>query len=147
MIQEILINYINFIRAFEELLKDKYKKDINPCSFSQTFFERKGIIDGIDYWFHGSGCTAEKDGVIYAYDIAVNEIQFSQWEFSELIRTHPQYQQLNYTPEFIEYELYQLINKGILDWVFIEGIEGTPFGCVFKCYRVIKEPFLQINFG
>lgn len=142
MIEEILNNYINFIRAFEALLKNKYKKDLNPCSFSHIFFERKGTIDGIDYWFHGSGCTVEKDGLIYAYDIAVNEIQFSQWKFSELIRTHPDYQKLNYSPEFIEYELYQLIDKGILDWVIIEGIEGTPFGCVFKCYRVIQEPFL-----
>lgn len=47
--------------------------------------------------FTESGCTAEKDGVIYVYDIAVNEIEFSQWKFSELIRTHPEYQKLNYT--------------------------------------------------
>ncbi|OXA76302.1 hypothetical protein SAMN05444397_10120 [Flavobacterium aquidurense] len=141
MIEEILINYINFIRHFETLLKTKYKQDINPCSFSRTFFERKGNIEGIEYWFHGSGCTAEKDGVIYAYDITVDEIKFSQWKFSELIRTHPDYQKLNYTPEFIEYELYQLINKGILDWVIIEGIEGKDFGCVFMSYRVLLEVF------
>ncbi|KUJ61994.1 hypothetical protein AR687_10590 [Flavobacteriaceae bacterium CRH] len=146
--EKILADYINFIRAFETLLKNKYKQDINPCSFSRTFFERKGVIDGIDYWFHGSGCTAEKDGVIYAYDISIfrgNEIQFSQWELSEFIRTHPEYQKLNYSPEFIEYELYQLINKGILSWLIIEGIEGTPFGCVFKSYRVIQEPPFLID--
>lgn len=140
MIEEILTNYINFIRHFEALLKAKYKQDINPCSFSLTYFERKGSIDGIEYWFHGSGCTAEKDGVIYAYDIAVNEIKFSHWKFSELIRTHPEYQKLNYTPEFVEHELYQLINKGILGWVIIDGIEGKDFGCVFMLYRVLLEP-------
>lgn len=140
MIEEILTNYINFIRHFETLLKAKYNQDINPCSFSHTYFERKGSIDGIEYWFHGSGCTAEKDGVIYAYDIEVNEIKFSQWKFSELIRTHPEYQKLNYTPEFVEYELYQLINKGILGWLIIEGIEGKKFGCVFMSYRVLQEP-------
>ncbi|MFH7002163.1 DUF6896 domain-containing protein [Flavobacterium bizetiae] len=139
MIEKILIEYVKFIRSFENLLKDKYKQDINPCSFSRDFFERKGIIEGIEYWFHGGGCTAEKDGVIYAYDIGVNEIQFSQWKFSELIRTHPDYQKLNYSPEFVEYELYQLINKGILDWLIIEGIEGTNFGCVFMSYRVLLE--------
>ena len=100
----------------------------------------KGIIDGIEYWFHGSGCTAEKDGVVYAYDIAIDQIEFSQWKFSELIRTHPEYQKLNYSDEFVEYELYQLINKGILGWNIIEGIEGTSFGCVFKEYRVLQEP-------
>ena len=140
MIEEILKDYINFIRTFESLLKEKYKQDINPCSFSHTYFERKGTIEGIEYWFHGSGCTAQKEGVIYAYDIAVNEIEFSQWKFSEFIRTHPEYQKLNYTPELVEYELYQLINKGILGWNIIEGIDGTSFGCVFKEYRVLQEP-------
>lgn len=139
MIEKILQDYINFIRSFETLLKDKYNQVINPCSFSHIFFQRKGTIDGIAYWFHGSGCTAEKDGVIYAYDIAVNEIEFSQWKFSEFIRTHPEYQRLNYSEDYIEYELYQLINKGILEWLTIEGIEGTPFGCVFAEYRVLKE--------
>lgn len=145
MIEEILTNYINFIRTFETLLKDKYKKDINPCLFSSIFFERKGTIDGIDYWFHGSGCTAEKDGVIYEYDIAINEIQFSQWKFSEFIRTHPDYQKLNYSSDYIEYELYQLIKKGILDWVIVKEIEGTVFGCVFQSYRVLLEPPYVIN--
>jgi len=145
MIEEILTNYINFIRHFETLLKNKYNQDINPCSFSHTYFERKGTIEGIEYWFHGSGCTAQKDGVIYEYDITVNEIKFSQWKFSEFIRTHPEYQKLNYISEFVEYELYQLINKGILGWNIIEGIDGTSFGCVFKEYRVLQEPPFLID--
>ena len=142
MIEEILTDYINFIRAFETLLKVKYKQDRNPCSFSSAFFERKGTIDFIDYWFHGSGCTAEKDGVIYDFDIDINEIKFSQWKFSELIRTHPEFQKLNYSADFIEYELYQLIAKGILGWEIIERVEGKDFGCVFKKYRVLEESFL-----
>lgn len=140
MIEKIVADYISFIRTFEALLKKKYKQDINPCSFSHSFFERKGVIDGIEYWFHGSGCTAKKDGVIYDYDISINEITFSQWKFSEFIRTHKEYQKLNYSDYFIECELYQLINKGILGW---EIVEGTTFGCVFKLYRVLQEsPFL-----
>lgn len=145
MIEKILSDYINFIRGFETLLKKKYNSDKNPCLFSSAFFERKGVIDGIEYWFHGSGCAAAKEGIIYEYDITVNEIKFSQWKFSEFIRTHPEYQKLNYTPEFIEYELYQLIHKGILDWVIIEGIEGTPFGCVFKSYIVIQETYFSMD--
>ncbi|MBS7255821.1 DUF6896 domain-containing protein [Flavobacterium branchiicola] len=141
MIEKILKDYITFIRSFEALLKDKYQQDINPCSFSRTFFERIGSIDGIEYYFHGSGCTAKKDSVSYEYDITVDEIKFSQWKFSEFIRTHPEYQKLNYTEDYIEYELYKLINKGILDWLTIEGIEGTSFGCVFKCYRIVEESF------
>jgi hypothetical protein len=145
MIEEILKDYINFIRHFETLLKNKYKQDINPCSFSHTYFERKGSIDGIEYWVHGSGCTAQKDDIIYEYDIAINEIQFSQWKFSEFIRTHPEYQKLNYSDEFVEYELYQFIKKGILGWNIIEGIDGTSFGCVFKEYRVLQEPPFLLN--
>ena len=141
MIEKILTDYITFIRSFEALLKDKYEQEINPCSFSQTFFERVGVIDDIEYCFHGSGCTAKKDGVIYEYDIEVNEIKFSQWKFSEFVRTHPEFQKLNYSSDYIEYELYQLIDKGILDWIIVGGIEGTPFGCVFMCYRVVQESF------
>ncbi|WP_406845554.1 DUF6896 domain-containing protein [Flavobacterium soyae] len=141
MIEKILTDYITFIRSFEALLKDKYKQDINPCSFSRTFFERLGSINGIEYHFHGSGCTAKKDEIIYTYDISINEITFTQWDLTELIRTHPEYQKLNYTAEFIEYELYQLINKGILEWLAYERIEGKAFGCVFMCYRVVEESF------
>ncbi|MHC0445824.1 DUF6896 domain-containing protein [Flavobacterium sp. 3-218] len=144
MIEKILTDYITFIRSFEALLKDKYKQDINPCSFSHTFFERVGSINGIEYHFHGSGCTANKDGIIYAYDISIFEkdvIEFSQWKLTEFIRTHPEYQKLNYTEDYIEYELFQFINKGILEWLTIEGIEGTPFGCVFMCYKVVQESF------
>jgi hypothetical protein len=138
MIKQILADYITFIRSFEVLLKDKYQQKINPCSFSQTFFNRTGSIEGIEYHFHGSGCTAKKDGVIYEYDIVINQIKFSQWKFSEYIRTHPDYQNLKYSPDFIEYELYQLIKKGILEW---DIINGAFFGCLFKCYRVVQESF------
>lgn len=142
MIEKILKDYVTFIRSFEALLKDKYQQNINPCYFSRTFFERVGSIDGIEYYFHGSGCTAKKDGVIYDYDISVNEIQFTEWKVTEFIKTHPEYQKLNYSEDDIEYELFKLITKGILEWLTIEGIEGTPFGCVFKCYRVVQESFL-----
>lgn len=141
MIEKILTDYIKFIRSFEALLKDKYKQDINPCSFSRTFFERIGSIDGIEYYFHGSGCTAKKDGVIYTYDISINEITFTQWDLTELIRTHPEYQKLNYSEDYIEFELYQFISKGILEWLTLERIEGKAFGCVFKCYRVVEESY------
>lgn len=143
MIEKILTDYINFIRSFEALLKDKYKQNINPCSFSRTFFERIGSIDGIEYYFHGSGCTAKKDEIVYTYDISINEISFTQWDLTELIRTHPEYQKLNYSEDYIEFELYQLINKGILEWLTFERIEGKAFGCVFKCYRVVEESFFN----
>lgn len=123
-------------------LKINITKKLIHVHSQLLFFERQGNIDGIEYKFHGTGCTAQKDGVIYAYDISLFEkdiIQFSQWELTEFIRTHPDYQKLNYAFDYVEYELYLLINKGILEWLTIEGIEGTPFGCVFKTYRVIQD--------
>ncbi|WP_144444527.1 hypothetical protein [Flavobacterium sp. 9] len=107
--------------------------------------KEKELLKELIIGFMGSGCTAEKDGIIYEYDITINEIKFSQWKFSEFIRTHSEYQKLNFSPDYIEYELYQLINKGILGWLIIEGIEGTPFGCVFMSYRVLQEPPFLIN--
>ncbi|GGA65649.1 hypothetical protein GCM10008015_03020 [Flavobacterium palustre] len=131
--ENILREYVGFIRAFENSLKIKYNTSKNPCTIAGSVFERKGTINGIDYWFHGSGCTAEKDSVIYAYDISAfveNEIEFSLWKFSEFIRTHPKYSLLKYSSEDIENELAKLIDKGILSWLVI-------MGRTYKTYRVV----------
>lgn len=131
--EEILTEYVDFIRSFENSLKIKYNMNKNPCAVAGKLFERKGIIDGIDYWFHGTGCTAEKDGIIYAYDISIfieDQIEFSLWEISEFIRTHPKYSLFKYSSEDIENELAKLIDKGILSWLVI-------MGRVYKTYKVI----------
>lgn len=131
--EEILKEYVSFIRAFESSLKVKHNTNQNPCAVAGNLFERKGTIEGINYWFHGTGCTAEKDSVIYAYDISIfveNEIEFSLWKFSELIRTHPKYSLLKYSSEDIENELAKLIDKGVLSWL-------TIMGRIYKTYRVL----------
>ncbi|WP_394776011.1 DUF6896 domain-containing protein [Flavobacterium sp.] len=131
--EKILNEYINFIRIFENSLKFKYNTTRNPCEIAGSLFERKGTINEVSYWFHGTGCTAEKDGVIYDYDISIfidNEINFSLYKFSEFIRTHPKYSKLNYTPENIEVELGKLIDKGVLAWLII-------MGRIFMRYRVL----------
>lgn len=131
--EEILKEYISHIRVFENLIKKKYNLNKSPCIGMTSTFEKRGDIDGFVYWFHGTGCTVEKKGVIYAYDISIfvkDEIEFSLWEFSEFIRTHPDYGKLNYDSNYIEKELAKLIDKGILSWLEIEGR-------VFKTYRVL----------
>ena len=131
--EEILKEYVGFIRAFESSLKVKYNTNKNPCAVAGNLFERKGTIEGINYWFHGTGCTAKKDSVIYAYDISIfveNEIEFSLWKFSEFIRTHPKYSLLKYSSEDIENELAKLIDKRVLSWLII-------MGRIYKTYRVI----------
>ena len=47
--KQILNEYIDFIRAFENSLKIKYNTSKNPCTIAGSLFERKGAIDGIDY--------------------------------------------------------------------------------------------------
>lgn len=131
--KNILNEYINFIRIFENSLKVKYNTTKSPCEIAGSIFERKGVINEITYWFHGTGCTAEKEGVIYAYDISIftdNEINFSLWKFSEFIRTHPEYSKLKYTSENIEDELAKLIDQGFLAWL-------TIMGRVYNTYRVL----------
>ena len=131
--KEILNDYVTFIRAFENSLKIKYNTNENPCKIVGKLFERKGTIDGFNYWFHGTGCTTEKDGVIYAYNISIfveNEIEFSIWEFSEFIRTHPSYSLLKFSPEDIENGLTKLIDDGVLAWLII-------MGRVYKTYSVL----------
>jgi hypothetical protein len=132
--RKILYEYIEFIRAFEKSLKVKYITKKNPCLVAGILFERIGTINEIEYRFHGTGCTAEKDGVIYTYDISIfqnDEIHFSLWKISEFIRTHPIYSKLNYNQEFIEKELAKLINEGILEWLII-------MGRVYHIYRVMN---------
>ncbi|WP_409417858.1 DUF6896 domain-containing protein [Flavobacterium sp. PS2] len=131
--KQILIDYVVFIRGFENSLKIKYNIDRNPCEVAGYLFEKKGVIDDIEYRFHGTGCTAEKDGVTYAYDISIfvkDEIEFSLWEFSEFIKTHPDYSKLNYDSVYIENELAKLIDEGVLAWFEI-------MGRVYKTYRVL----------
>ncbi|MBE8726457.1 DUF6896 domain-containing protein [Flavobacterium hungaricum] len=131
--ENILNQYINFIRYFENSLKIKYNTKRNPCEIAGSLFDRKGFINGINYWFHGTGCTAENNGIIYEYNISIfkdNEINFTLWKFSEFIRTHPEYSKLNYSMDNIEDELAKLIDQGTLAWLII-------MGRTYKTYRVI----------
>lgn len=132
--RKILKEYIDFIRSFENSIKLRYDTKKNPCEVAGFLFDRIGTINQIKYRFHGTGCTAEKDGIIYAYDISIfenDEIQFSLWEFSEFIRTHPVYNKLNYTQEFIEKELSKLIDEQVLAWLII-------MGRIYKTYRFLN---------
>ena len=131
--EKILNEYIDFIRNFENSMKIKYKTNKNPCLVAGDLFDGKGNLDGFDYWFHGTGCTVEKDGVMIEYDISPfvdDEINFSLWKFSEFIHTNPNYSKLNYYSDYIEKELAKLIDKRILSWLEIQGR-------VFKTYRVL----------
>ncbi|WP_343587648.1 hypothetical protein [Flavobacterium sp.] len=133
--KKILYEYTGFIRSFEKLLKDKYNTEKNPCHVAGILFDRIGCIDGIHYFFHGTGCTAEKDRVTYRYDISIfrkDEIEFTLWELLEFIRTHKIYSIINYDSAFIESELEKMIQDGTLAWLTIMDKE-------YRVYRVLQE--------
>lgn len=131
--EKILNEYVSFIKNFELLLKKKYDFDKNPVLVAGTLFERAGRISEIDYRFHGTGCTFQLNGITCAYDISIfeDEIQFSLWEFSEFIKTHPNFSKNNYSSEFIENELSKLIEERKLAWLVI-------MGRIYKTYRVLQ---------
>jgi hypothetical protein len=130
--EEIVNTYVNFIKEFEALLKHKYSIKENPRHFAGRLFEKKGTIDSYRYQFHGAGCRIEKDDVICEYDSIFskgNEIDFSLWEITKFIETHPKYKILNLSSEYIEQELYKLIQKEILSFQIINN-------CVFQVYQI-----------
>jgi hypothetical protein len=131
-IEEIVNTYVRFIKDFEEHLKHKYSIKENPRHFAGKLFDRKGIIDNYKYQFHGAGCRIEKDDIICEYDSLFsegNEINFSLWKITTFIETHPKYKTLNLSSEYIEQELYKLIEKGILTFQIINN-------CVFQVYQI-----------
>lgn len=120
------------IKDFEQEMIFKYKLNENPWCKAGILFERRGHIKGYDYNFHGAGCTLIKNGIICEYDVTLltkKEIKFSLWKFSEFIRTHPDYSDKEYSMEYIDKKLSELIDIKILSWLEIEGK-------VFKIYQV-----------
>ncbi|KGD67137.1 hypothetical protein B0A61_10910 [Flavobacterium aquatile LMG 4008 = ATCC 11947] len=130
--EEIVNTYVSFIKEFEAILKHKYSIKENPRYFAGTLFDKKGIIDNYRYQFHGAGCRIEKDDVICEYDSIFskgNEIDFSLWKITTFVETHPKYKILNLSNEFIEQELYKLIQKEMLSFQIINN-------CVFQVYQI-----------
>lgn len=131
--KEILEFYIDTIEDFNTRMKKKYKFDVNPWRKAGILFDKKGVIDGYEYWFHGSGCTLIKDSTIFDYDVTLltkKEIKFTLLKFSELINSHPDFKNRNYDLQKIELELSKLIDEGLLSWMEIEGRK-------FKVYQVM----------
>ncbi len=126
-IKDVLKNYIVFINSYEILMSNKYdiKENISLWEVThQNIFERQGVINDYKYFYHGSGCRLEKDGIVCEYDTApLNgyEIKFSYWKFLEFIRTNPKYNKLNITRDYMEIGLNKLVEEGILSWCIIDG--------------------------
>ena len=130
--EEIVNTYVSFIKEFEAILKHRYSFKENPRNFAGRLFDKKGVIDNYSYQFHGAGCRLEKDDIICEYDsifLERNEINFSLWEITAFIETHPKYKTYAMSSEYIEQELYKLIQKEILSFQIINN-------CVFQVYQI-----------
>lgn len=129
--EEILNDYIAFIKTFENKMIVKYNLEKNPWNVRRVF-DRKGVIDEYHYTYHGVGCRLESEGIICEYDVAPldgKEIKFDSWNFWEFANTYPKYKPLQYTIEYIEEELLKLIDRGILSFMEIDGR-------IFQVYEV-----------
>jgi len=132
MVEQILNDYIFFIKNFEKVIREKYdiKKSDRILSGIGVYFQREGEIDEYKYRFHGAGCCIEKDGITCDYDYSVNNISLSLWKFKQFIMTHPKYKNGNLSDNYLEIELYHLIEKGKLSWM-------TWGGTIWQVYEYI----------
>jgi hypothetical protein len=86
--EEILEKYVQMIKDFEQKMILKYDLNENPWCKSGILFDRKDAIEEYNYYFHGTGCTLEKNGIICEYDVTLlkdKQIKFSLWKFSEFV--------------------------------------------------------------
>lgn len=130
MVKQILEDYIQFIKVFDNLIRKEKNIGENQSilNVKGISFQRYGEIGGYIYQFHGFGCRLEKDNIVCEYDYNVKNITFSLWKFKQFITTHPKYKNENFSDKYLELELYKLIEKGELFWM----IDG---GIVWKIYQ------------
>lgn len=117
MIENILLDYIKFIKTFEDLIRSEYQlsHDQRIMPRMDHPYGKRGKIKDYTYWFHGSGCCLEKDNIICEYDYSPdNTIIFSLWKFKQFVITHPQYKNKGLTDKHLKLELYKLIEKRTL---------------------------------
>ncbi|MCS3867785.1 hypothetical protein J3D55_000701 [Chryseobacterium ginsenosidimutans] len=90
MIEIIISDYINYIKDFEILIREKHHLNENERTVAGigTRFERKGIVGEYNYWFHGSGCSLEINETECHYNYFINNITFSIWNFRQFIVIH-----------------------------------------------------------
>ncbi|MFK6999645.1 hypothetical protein V3468_00015 [Flavobacterium oreochromis] len=126
--KEILDDYVQMIRDFEQKLMAKYQLRINPWRKAGVLFDKIGFINEYSYYYHGSGCTLKKDNILCEYDVTLltrNEIKFSLWKFFQFVNSHPIHKKKCYDMEYVSKELSLLVEKKFLS---LEEIGGKKTG-------------------
>jgi len=123
--KKILIEYINFIKDFEDTIKkeNSLSNNENIWNYMISKFINKGTINSYKFIRHGSGFTVEKDKVVCEYDKApLNEydIKFSFWKFKNFIESN--YKAIIIDENMLRSDLSDMIDKGIVSWLIIDKI-------------------------
>lgn len=124
MIEKILNDHYNFIKKIENLMRTEYNIDKNEriLSLRGSNFQNKGEIHGYNYQFHGKGCRLEKEGVICDYNYHKKAIVFTLWGLKQFITSCNHYRNENFSDDYLELELYKLIENGKLLWLIDGGV-------------------------
>ncbi|MET3535469.1 DUF6896 domain-containing protein [Chryseobacterium limigenitum] len=124
MIENILLDYIVFIKTFEDLIRSEYQlsHDQRITSGINFYFQRESEIDNYKYRFHGAGCRLEKGDIICEYNYYINDITFTLWAIKQFIITNSKYQNESLSDKCLELELYKFIESGHLSWKIEDGV-------------------------
>jgi len=123
-LNEVLIDYINFIEEYKNLIKSQNRTETEYIDMNN------GEIGNYNFLYHGAGCRLEKEGVICEFDFLPENdfpIKFSSWKMYEFIRTNENWNKLDFSLEDVHIGLLQLVQKGRLVLLDIDGIKFPIF--------------------
>jgi len=119
-IENIIIDYVKFIKEFESLLGE--------LDFDSTkIYDESGVIGHYRYQYHGAGCRLEKNGIICEYDFLPKNnypIKFSSWKLFEFIRTNNKWNSLIISLDDVHEVLMLLVED---KKIFLLDLGGSIF--------------------
>jgi len=123
-LKEVLIDYISFIEEYKNLIKNQNKTE------ADYILTNNGKIGNYNFLYHGAGCRLEKEGVICEFDFLPENnfpVKFSSWKMYEFIRTNEKWNKLDFSLDDVHIGLLQLVQKGGLVLLDIDGIKFPIF--------------------
>lgn len=133
--KKILIEYIDFIKDFEDNIKKEKNvpNNENIWSYMTNNLINNGNINSYKFIRHGSGFTVEKNTVVCEYDKApLNkyDIKFSFWKFKNFIESS--YKEIVIDEILLKKDLSDMIEEGILNWLIIDNINWNIYQTNFR---------------
>lgn len=126
---EILIDYVNFIEAYKNLVRNHNRMESDLIQMST------GKIGNYAFLYHGAGCRLEKDGIICEFDFLPENgfpVKFSTWKMYEFIRTNKKWNKLKFSLEEVHIGLLKLVEDKKLFLLNINEIELPIFQIKIK---------------